>query len=415
MTLQFLTLLAASGGLVLVGLVYDSGPAYFMFAALVAVIAVSYAATRLSSRAVRWGRRVEDRVFEGEPFRVSIELRNMGRIPRFVVSVRDSLSRFLRSEDPVEAVVPQLWPGEEIALCYEVRALKRGAHVLGPLQISVSDPFGVFQRNIPLQEQGEAVVYPRPVPLGGEVGRSGSEVRGGATGERARGSESGLEFYGIRDYRPGDELRRIHWPATAHHGRLTVLEFDRGGSENLVVLLDTKAGTEFGTGAETSLDVGVRVAASLIHWVLESEGMACLAMDSAVGVRWLAADRLDREYEMLEVLARAKAEGRMTVSELLAWSMPYLPADAHVWIVTAAVDADLADMIGAVRGQHVPVGVVVLDGSAFDPQSQHPAGTQTLSATQAAESLRAVGAAAAVVRQGDSLREVLETVLAVGG
>ena len=102
------------------------------------------------------------------------------------------------------------------------RARKRGVYTWSPVDASASDPFGIFQRFVPVEAQGDAVVYPKPLDLNGGLARSGIEIRGMSAGERSRGSESGLDFYGIRDYTPGDDLRRIHWPTTARHGKLTV-------------------------------------------------------------------------------------------------------------------------------------------------------------------------------------------------
>jgi uncharacterized protein (DUF58 family) len=424
MTLQFLTLLVASAGMALVGLTHGTNAVFFMFAAFVAVLLISYASSRLSPRALSWRREVIDRVFEHEPLTVSLELTNRGRLPRFMVAVSDTVPEFVEAKDPTEAIVPELWPGDRVTLSYEAQGLKRGAHRLGPLTVFVSDLFGVFQRHIALDALGEAVVYPRPVTLGAEVGRTGSDVRAVATAERARGSESGLDFYGIRDYQPGDELRRIHWPATAHHGRLTVIEFDRGASENVAVVLESRAGMEFGKGVDTTLEVGVRVAASLIHWVLGGEGIAFLATDSRTGPRCFAVDRLDREYEMLEVLARVEADGQLSAGELLDWAATSVPADAQIWIVTGAPDPDLPAVIGTLSQRQMGVGAVLVDAYSFDPRAtplsevlrraRGPAGDARArhSGAGMVEALEAAGATTLVVRRGDDLRDVLADISA---
>ncbi len=200
MTLQLLTLLTAAGGMALVALTHNAYAVYFMFSALTAVVLVSYAASRLSVRALRWRRDEAGRVFENEPLTVSFELTNRGRLPRFALTVKDTLPPLLEAEQPPDFVLPALWPGQRVTLSYRARAPKRGVYPLGPLSVCVSDPFGVYQRTAHLEARGEAVVYPRPVPLRGDLGRSSLSARGGAAGEHARAYEAGRDFYGIRDY-----------------------------------------------------------------------------------------------------------------------------------------------------------------------------------------------------------------------
>jgi len=401
MSFQLVTLLTCAAGMSLVGLVYNAIAVHFMVGALLATVVVSYATSRLSALALEWRREAADRVFEHEPVEVAVELTNRGRLPRFLLTVVDQLPEFMRADHLPEFVLPSLWPGERVRLSYQARAAKRGVYALGPLRVSVSDPFGVFHHFVPVPAVGEAVVYPRPVPLGPlEIGETGADPAL-STGERARASDSGTEFYGIRDYQPGDELRRIHWPATAHHNRLTVIEFEHGSSRSLTVVLDAMAGTEFGAGADTSLELGVRIAASLIHWVLHNDGRAGLAVGSAEGVRWIELDRLDREYEALEVLARVRADGPLPVSQVLEEAGQYMPAGGATCVVTAAPDAGLPGAVALLRRQQLHVAVALLDAISFDPRAP---------GFLAPAALEAAGARVATIRRGDRIEAPLKGV-----
>lgn len=387
----------------MLALTHNASAEYFMFSVLMAVLVVSYASSRLSTRALGVGRDAADRVFEGDTLKVTLEVRNLGRFPRFLLDVQDSLPKFMESNDGHGFMVPTLWPAERVSLSYTARARKRGVYSWDPVRVSASDPFGVFPRFVPFEARCEAVVYPRPVDLGGSLGRAGVETRGISTGERARGSESGLDFYGVRDYQPGDELRRIHWPATAHHGQLTVIEFDRGASENIAVVLDARAGTEYGTDVDTTLEMGVRAAASLIHWALASEGAGYLAVCDAEGPRWVAVDRVHREFEVLEVLARVQAEGTMSASALLEWAARHLEPEANVALVTAAPDENLPAAVEGLRRRYLRVAVVVVDAHSFDvkaPPSGHLNGR-----------LEAAGATVITLHRGSDLRQGLQHVL----
>ena len=389
--------------MLLVGLTYHAAPVIFMVAAIAAVLLVSYASALLSGRSLRATRGDAGQVFENEAFTVTAELTNEGRAPRLLTTVADNLASGVQPEEAPEFVLPAMWPGQRVRISYQARAPKRGAYQLGPLSIAASDPFGIFQRWQPLPAAAEAIVYPRPVSISGDLDRAGAEPRGATSGERVRAGESGLDFYGVREYQPGDDLRHIHWPATAHHGRLTVVEFERGASGSLAVVLDTRAGSEFGAGMETTLEVAVKAAASLLHWALENDGLAQLALDSAHGPRWVEVDRASREHEALEALARAEADGTMPLSAVAAWVHPRLPRGSTVCIVTAVPDEDLPLAVSELVREGAQVGLVWIDPSSFDGKAAPP--------EEMLASLRSAGAGTVVVRRGDDLGQVLRSVL----
>jgi uncharacterized protein (DUF58 family) len=404
MSLQLLAILTAAGGMGMLALTHNAAAEYFMFSALVALMVVTYATSRLSIRALVLRRETSSRVFENEPISVHLEVANRGRFPRFLLDVNDALPEFVEADGEHDFVVPSLWPGERVSLTYTAHALKRGVYSWTPLQLSASDPFGVFQRYVPLDAPGEAVVYPRPVELHGSVSRSGVEAHGQSTGERARGSESGMEFYGIRDYWPGDELRRIHWPATAHHGKLTVIEFDRGASENVAVILDAAAGSEFGSGLDTSFEVAIRAAASLVHWALYSEGIGHLAVASPDGPLWASVDQPQREYEILELLARLRAEAPMPASALVSWAADRLSPDDDVVVITALADDALVAGVSTLLSRRMSVSVLLLDAPSFDAAAPRHG--------DAVAALRSVGVTVVTLHRGRDLREALSDVLA---
>jgi uncharacterized protein (DUF58 family) len=371
---------------------------HFMVAAMIGIVLVSYASSRLSTRALSWRREVADRVFEHEPITVMAELSNRGRIPRFLITVIDTLPEHMRAEQRPEFVLPALWPGETVKLAYQAYAAKRGVYTIGPLRVSVSDPFGIFQRFVPFHATGEAIVFPRPVELTELETSDAVSDPAQSGGERSQASESGMEFYGVRDYQPGDELRRIHWPATAHHNQLTVIEFERGASRSVTIILDVMKGTEFGAGADTTLETGVRAAASLVHWALEHHGYASLAFASAAGMHWLELERLDQEYEALEHLARVNADGSLPVSEVVDWVGPRIPPGGAACVITAAPDGKLAGSIGMLRDQQIRVVAALIDPISFDSRAP-----RYLSASD----LEIAGATTVTIRRGDNLQSIL--------
>ncbi len=408
-SLQLLTAVLASAGLGMVGFTYGAASAFFMSAALMSLILVSYLAARFSGKSLTVRRRVNDRVFAWEPLAVSLEITNEGRWPLFLLKVSEKISPWFIPDTPLDFIIPALWPGESAGLSYRIRGRKRGVHQVGPTQAVVSDPFGFFSRWVEMGGAEEAVVYPRPIPLEGAVMSGGSEAQAISTGERARGGGTGLEFYGIRDYQPGDELRRIHWPATAHHGRLTVIEFDQGVSDSIAVLLDCREGTDYGSGAVTTFEVAVQAAASLARWTLNSDGVFFLAYESGDLPGWTKVDRSDREHEALETLARVQPNAAHPLQRVAEWTLPFMPPGTSVWVITSRPDPGLADLARTLRsaGMISSVNVLVLDAASFDPAAETP------SPAEAAEWMRPVGARMSVYRREYDLDQALRNAVSM--
>ena len=141
----------------------------------------------------------------------------------------------------------QLQPGEVRQIEYAVRSHLRGRHPLGPLTVVLRDPFGLTNRFAEVGATGNIVVLPRIEPLTG--GRPpGNGV--GAEGEIPfMIALHGEDDQSIREYRDGDDLRRIHWPATARTGDLMVRQEDRPARRRAMILLDPRAGAHQGHGA----------------------------------------------------------------------------------------------------------------------------------------------------------------------
>ena len=111
--------------------------------------------------------------------------------------------------------------------------VRRGPVSATSWTVSTSDPLGMFVGRKG-QPDGEAVlVLPRFTSV--SEGRQVHELEAAAAAPRAG---SGTELFGVREYRPGDSLRRIHWRSSARHGELVVREFEPPGVQTLGIFVD---------------------------------------------------------------------------------------------------------------------------------------------------------------------------------
>lgn len=279
------------------------------------------------------------------PSRVAVDERS-------VVTVRirngeSSVSPVLMAEESIDYalgdrprfVIPVLRPGGTHEVQYTVRSHTRGVHRLGPLRIRVRDPFGIGLRASDVLGDAELVVLPRVVPLGS--GRSLGSGIGTEGSVPHMVALHGEDDQTVREYRDGDDLRRIHWPATARTGGLMVRQEDRPAKRRAVVLLDTRPSGHGGSGRASSLEWCVTTAASVtahladagyvVHHLLADPGSESGARhdDTVEGtLDALARARLGRDEDLRGVLHSANALTAM--GGLVVWVGGPLPDDdAH--------------------------------------------------------------------------------------
>ncbi len=218
-----------------------------------------------------------------------------------------------------------------------MRALRRGVVSARGWRIHTSDPLGFFRGTRPSRDGEVALILPRFMSLEGR--RKSRELEASVAAPRAG---SGSELLGIREYRPGDSLRRIHWRSSARHGELVVREYEPPGIHTLGIYLDPEPLT-----TEVA-DQIARIAASEAWDCLREGGRVVL---SAPGLE--ATQPLRDLWAALKWLARypkapsggfaatSPASGEVKVV-ITATPNPDLPAKAdRVWVVgDAELDID---------------------------------------------------------------------------
>jgi uncharacterized protein (DUF58 family) len=207
-----------------------------------------------------------------------------GNATRVVVTVRNLSGRPVVATRWRDAAPPQLGAhsggrvpflsgfgggGRDIArLDYTLVPVRRGLYPVGPLLVLCTDPFGLASCERPVGRTDDLVVTPRVTALPGR--RSGFAREEGDVHELLRQSNADSEELIAREYRPGDPVRRVNWPATARRGEIMVRQEEQGGSPEAVVILDTAlAGRGRHEGRdEHAFDVAVEFAASIgVHLV----------------------------------------------------------------------------------------------------------------------------------------------------
>jgi uncharacterized protein (DUF58 family) len=146
-------------------------------------------------------------------------------------------------------------------LRYPLKPVMRGIQQVGPLMARVTDPFGLVEYDRELAGRSKLVVVPRVVPLNGLP--SGSGMGAGDDGSIRLRSGQGEDDAVVREYRHGDDLRKVHWRSTARRDELMVRVEERPWRGGTTVLLDHRLTAHRGSGPTSSLEWAVSLTASI--------------------------------------------------------------------------------------------------------------------------------------------------------
>ena len=221
------------------------------------------AATMLTRRPPRLGlsRTVSPRTLTvGQPATVDLRLSNEEGRPGGVLLLEERVPYALGSRQ--RFVIDRARGQWERTVRYTVRSEVRGRHTLGPMAVRSADPFGLVERRRAFVSTTPIVVTPRVEQLP-VIGLSGSWTGSGDNRPRAFSGGS-AEDVTIREYRRGDDLRRVHWRSTARTGELMVRREEQPWQSRATVFVDNRRSSHAGSGPSSSFERAVSVAASVV-------------------------------------------------------------------------------------------------------------------------------------------------------
>ncbi|HTT52933.1 MAG TPA: DUF58 domain-containing protein [Streptosporangiaceae bacterium] len=223
---------------------------------LLAVLATSRARYR-----IRCSREVSPpRVPAGRSATVTLRLENVSRLPTGLLLAEDSLPYSLGVRR--RFVLERIEPAGCRELSYPLLSGTRGKYTIGPVQVRVTDAFGLVELTRSFASRSTLVVTPPVITL--PAGPLAGSWRGEGGGGRTRTADTAGEDDVIpRPYRDGDELRRVHWRSTARHGELMVRREEQRSRNRAVLLLDTRARAHSGQGAGSSFEFAAAAMASI--------------------------------------------------------------------------------------------------------------------------------------------------------
>ncbi len=326
--------------------------------------------------AVSYSRQFQtQRLFCGEQLELWIEIVNAKPLPLAWLKAEDEFPEDFRVErvelssasKPHRRTLTNLlslrWY-ERVRRRYRLTAEHRGAYEFGPVLLSSGDIFGFRTRRLEVPTQETLLVYPRLVPLNRiplRVARPGGE----RLGER-RIVEDPLRLAGVRDYKPGDPVRHIHWKSSARVGQLQTKVFEPAASQHLVVFLNGQTLERAYEGVLGEyFETAIMVAAAIANAGLEARHPVGLFTNNSVRdasrrVRLPASRHSSQLVRILETLAQMTHFTLMPLDQLLRLEAPNLPFDASLVAVSAIANEAILTTLIDLRAAGHPVALIVV-------------------------------------------------------
>jgi uncharacterized protein (DUF58 family) len=296
---------------------------------LVTSMAAAWVLPILQLRKVRIARRqFPSSGVVGEALHISYEIEVPGWRPRYGIEIHDRLAN--RADASSAAYLPRVAGRKEVAFSWTPQT--RGCWSLEDITLESRYPLGLTtaRRTVPASPH-EITVYPDFVPLRSLPIQGEAHPKMARTVSRRRAGHD--EFFGLKQYQPGDEARAIHWRASARLGELVLREYEHQQDRQMWIVLELAEDEHLGTGRLGSSECMFRIAHSIAVKAIEEDVPVGLLYRAGGQIRRSVAAADKTAYlQLRETLARVDVEDQPPLPGWLPQSMDQLPIGG-TWVL----------------------------------------------------------------------------------
>jgi uncharacterized protein (DUF58 family) len=335
-----------------------------LFVFMVFLLLLNYIWLSLSARAIEGvSKKPLDLCRAGESLEEEFWVVNNGRLPSPLIEAEEdtNLPGYRNS------VAFNLSPHESRSWSTQPSCLRRGQYNLGVLKLMITDPLGLFRVEKSVGEYHEVIVYPEMLELPFFQALPSQEP--GHSPRRWLASEAGPIAARVRDYTSGDSYHHIHWPTTAHAGRLMVRDFEPDRSnynfKSIWIILDMHRASRQGEGDENTEEYAITIAASLAKKHIESGKEVGLMAAGDKSYLCLPETGSKHLQQILLSLALMKAEGQVPLDALISSQADRFEAGSVIVVIMPSSNQNMVMPLRQAMSRGIIVTAVLLDSVTF--------------------------------------------------
>lgn len=295
---------------------------YMVAAGVASFLILGLILTRGALSRLRITRDAPQTAHRREPFTVDVSIENR----RLLLPVMSVLVGDTQSPDESKAYIPRIPAHTRATVRIEHSLPKRGVHTLAPLQLKSSFPLGLFVCRLIYRDGVQVTVYPRVYAV-----RQSMLEHLDDSGDLPRPLDlSGDEFFALREYVPGDDIRYICWRVSARVGRLIVREMEPSTARSIVVVLDPR-GIPDTEELDEQFEEAIDLAASLVMTFLDKQfAVSVITPNESVGLGTGA----PHARKIMEMLTRVDPVGYSLCSDDWFMASGDVSGAAKVYVAT---------------------------------------------------------------------------------
>lgn len=378
----FVLLLLAVGG---IGTMVDGAVYYVRLLYLgVLLLVLSWLLTAFSLRGITVQRRARSsRAGVGDVFEEHFEITNNSRITKLWLEVVNET----KIPNATGSRILTILRGRQ-KRSYTARTwlTSRGGFSLGPTTIRSGDPFGIFRVSRQIPVDANLVVFPMLFQVRDFLAPPGLLPGGKAI--RRKSIDITPHASGVRQYVPGDPMKRIHWPTSIRRDQLMVKEFEQDPQAEVWFFLDTHKSVQVAKSGEqyeshplddfllvrrrkvklppSTLEYSISITASLAHYFIGQRRSVGVVTATEHTYKVIPAERSERqEGKILEALAFLQGESIITLPSLVSAQIGQLPQGSSAILVTPMVWSELLLAVDSLQRRNLRPVVVLLMSRSF--------------------------------------------------
>lgn len=305
----------------------------------------------------------------GAELNMPLVIRNRGFFFRQAVVVSEKIP--FAPDGIFRCVLPPMRPRSQVLFERWVPARRRGFFDLKYVTLIGGDPAGLFSRFRSYRLPAEVMVGPEIIKLGQLPMHLEGRAILSPEGRPLGVSGSGQEFFGIREYRPSDELRFIHWKSTAAKRKLMVKEFEAGSLDQVTVILDTERKYVGADHEENNFEFLLKIAGSIFANLSEMYCRVQFITFTAGGEKLrIRGDASGIYPEILNALAIVQP-GKGRLDELLDYGLELIYPNSIFYCLTMSEDEMISSQLEEFTANHIEVRWIMAPRNYFpiiDPE-----------------------------------------------
>jgi len=339
---------------------------YFIFWFLLSLVFFSFTwiVVEYLTAVIYLERKTPVKVKEDDSLEIKAVIENRGIVPVFNLVLED----FVPCSDAAGRIKRKLLdflpPGVSLHLKYKVHCPQRGRYKIGPFTVYYFDPLGLFYLRKKFKQYSEIYVFPKTF----NIRRFPSLLKGvspwfGIETTRVSGEDD--EFYGVREYKGSDPIKRIHWFSSARKNKLMVKQFQRQAFFRATILFNLESKSNFGEGKERVCEYIIRLAASVSKYLLDNGVSLEIISNTGEFVHILSNKGPEYQEDVLKFLALAQAKSKISLGETFEEFARFIPSDTTLIVIMLDKDWVYLPAILPLLRRNVSLIPLILVSSTF--------------------------------------------------